>query len=184
MPDTALPDADRTATLLQGCAAGDRRAFRQLYDAWSPRLHGIALHITRQPSLAADATHDAFVQVWQRAGRFDPARGNAEAWLVSLVRYRALDIQRRRGREIPGYEPPEEPDDSPDALSRMVETAEGAALRHCLDALDPDRRRIILLAYVEGLSHSVLAERLRLPLGTVKSWIRRGLTSLRGCLEP
>lgn len=180
----SAPDADRTAALLQACAAGDRRAFRLLYDLWAPRLHGIALRITHQPSLAADATHDAFVQVWQQAGRFDPARGSAEAWLVTLVRYRALDIQRRRGREVPGYEPPEEPDDSPDALSRMLASAEGAALRQCLDTLDADRRRVILLAYVEGLSHSVLAARLRLPLGTVKSWIRRGLSLLRGCLEP
>ncbi len=184
MPDTTPPDADRMAALLKGCAAGDRRAFRDLYDMWSPRLHGVALRITGQPSLAADATHDAFVQIWQRAGQFDAAKGSAEAWLVSLVRYRALDIQRRRGREVPGYEPPEQPDDSPDALSRMVENADGAALRQCLDTLDPERRRIILLAYVEGLSHSVLAERLRLPLGTVKSWIRRGLSLLRGCLEP
>jgi len=180
----ALPDADRSASLLRDCAVGDRRAFRELYDMWAARLHGIALRITHQSSLAADATHDAFVQVWQQAGRFDAARGSAEAWLVSLVRYRALDIVRRRGREVGGYEPPEQADDSPDALTRMVGNAEGAALRHCLDNLDPEHRRVIVLAYIEGLSHSTLAERLHMPLGTVKSWIRRGLASLRGCLEP
>lgn len=180
---TALLDPSETAALLRGCAAGDRGAFRQLYDLWSARLHGIALRITRQPSLAADATHDAFVQVWQQAARFDAGRGSAEAWLVSIVRYRALDIVRRRAREVAGYEPPEQPDETPDALARLVGTAEGAALRHCLDQLDPERRRVIVLAYVEGLSHGRLAERTGMPLGTVKSWIRRGLSSLRGCLD-
>lgn len=151
---------------------------------WAARLHGIALRITRQPSLAADATHDAFVQIWQQASRFDEERGSPESWLVSLVRYRALDIVRRRGREVPGYEPPEQPDEAPDVLSRMVGSAEGAALRACLDKLDPERRRLIVLAFMEGLSHGTLADRTGLPLGTIKSWIRRGLASLRVCLEP
>jgi RNA polymerase sigma-70 factor, ECF subfamily len=100
---TAPSVADDTAGLLRRCADGDRAAFRTLYDGWGGRLHGMALRITRQSGLAADATHDAFVQVWQQAHRFDPARGSAEAFLVSLLRYRALDIVRRRGREIPGY---------------------------------------------------------------------------------
>ena len=90
--DTAGPSNNETAALLRRCAAGDRAGFRALYDLWSARLHGIALRITRQSSLAADATHDAFVQVWQRADHFDPQRGSPEAFLISLVRYRALDI--------------------------------------------------------------------------------------------
>ncbi len=178
-----LRDPHETAALLRACGGGDRAAFRRLYELWGARLHGIALRITRQPSLAADATHDAFVEVWQRAARFDPARGSPESWLVSLVRYRALDIVRRRAREVGGYEPADEPADTPDALAALIESAEGAALQHCLDDLDPERRRIILLAYIDGLSHGELSERLRLPLGTVKSWIRRGLRALRGCLD-
>ncbi len=174
--------ADDTAGLLQRCAAGDRMAFRTLYDRWGGRLHGIALRITRQSPLAADATHDAFVQVWQQAHRFDPARGSAEAFLISLVRYRAMDIVRRRGREISGYEPEERADDSPDALAQLVGSAEGEALRRCLDLLDVERRRLIVMAFVDGLSHSELAEKLSVPLGTVKSWIRRSLLSLRECL--
>ena len=168
--------------LLQRCAAGDGAAFRALYDRWSARLHGIALRITRQPSLAADATHDAFVQVWEQARRFDPGRGSAEAWMIGLVRYRSLDIVRRQTREVPGYEPEEREDESPDALSRLVSTAEGAALHRCLERLEAERRTLVVMAFVEGLSHSELAERLRVPLGTVKSWIRRSLLSLRECL--
>jgi RNA polymerase sigma-70 factor, ECF subfamily len=183
MPAPAPPaGSDDSAALLQRCGAGDRRAFRALYEAWGGRLHGIALRITRQASLAADATHDAFVQVWQQAHRFDPARGSAEAFLISLVRYRALDIVRRHAREIPGYEPEEVEDESPNALSRLVSSAEGAALQRCLALLEPDRQRLVMMAFVDGLSHGELAERLGAPLGTIKSWIRRSLLSLRECL--
>ena len=175
-------DTELTA-LLTRCAAGDRAAFRALYDNQSARLHGLALRITRDPGLAADAAHDAFVQVWNQAVRFDPERGAAGAWLTSIVRYRALDITRRRVREKPGYEPPEQEDESPDALAQLVTSAEGAALRQCLEELDPDRRRLLMQAYADGLSHSELAEKTGTPLGTIKSWIRRSLASLKRCLE-
>ena len=173
---------DDTDALLHRCSGGDRAAFRLLYDRWGNRLYGIALRITRQAPLAADATQDAFVQIWQQAHRFDPARGTPEAWLIGIVRYRALDIVRRRSREVPGYEPEEREDASPDALARLVSTAEGAALHRCLAALEADRRRLVVMAFVDGLSHSELADRLGVPLGTVKSWIRRSLLSLRECL--
>jgi RNA polymerase sigma-70 factor (ECF subfamily) len=174
--------SDDPAVLLQRCAAGDRAAFRLLYAGWSSRLHGIALRITRQSALAADATHDAFVQLWQQAGRFDPDRGSPEAWMIGLVRYRALDIVRRQSREVPGYEGDEREDESPDALARLVSTSEGAALQRCLNALEAERRRLVVLAFVEGLSHSELAARLSQPLGTIKSTIRRSLVALRACL--
>lgn len=175
-------EGDDTAALLHRCAAGDRAAFRSLYDRWGSRLYGIAVRITRQSSLAADATHDAFVQIWQQAHRFDPERGSPDAWMIGLVRYRALDIVRRQSREIPGYEAEDREDKSPDALARLVSTSEGAALHRCLNELEADRRRLVVLAFVDGLSHSELAERLSVPLGTVKSWIRRSLITLRGCL--
>ena len=174
--------SDDTAVLLHRCAGGDRAAFRLLYDRWGSRLYGIALRITRQPALAADALHDAFLQIWQQAHQFDPERGSPDAWLIGIVRYRALDIVRRRSREVPGYEPEGREDESPDALARLVSTAEGAALHRCLNELEEDRRRLVVLAFVDGLSHSDLAERMGVPLGTVKSWIRRSLISLRGCL--
>ncbi len=172
-----------TATLLLRCADGDRAAFRQLYEMQSPRLYGLALRLMQQPALAADAVHDAFIQVWQRAERFDPARGAAEAWLTSLLRYRAIDILRRRSREQYGHEQAEEPDPSPDALAQLGERAEGEALRRCLAELEDGQRRVVMLAFIEGLSHSELAVRLQAPLGTVKSWVRRALLGLRRCLE-
>jgi RNA polymerase sigma-70 factor (ECF subfamily) len=169
-------------TLLDRCARGDHEAFRLLYDLWGSRLYGIALRITRQAVLAADATQEAFVQIWQQAHRFDRQRGGAEAWMIGIVRYRALDIVRRQAREVPGYEHEDRADDAPDALTRLLDMAEGAALHRCLGQLEEDRRQLVLLAFVDGLSHSELARRLSVPLGTVKSWIRRSLISLRECL--
>jgi RNA polymerase sigma-70 factor, ECF subfamily len=169
--------------LLVRVAAADRAAFRRLYDQQAPRLYAIALRITRQGPLAADAVHDAFLQVWRNAHRFEPERGAAEAWLLGLVRYRALDIVRRLGREAPVEDLPEPVDDAPDPLDRLAETRDAAALHECLGQLAAERRRLVLLAFVDGLSHSEVAERLGMPLGTVKSWIRRSLHTLRLCLE-
>ncbi len=164
-------------------AGGDRAAFQRLYRAQSPRLYAVALRITRHPALAADAVHDAFLQVWKNAGQFDGSRGNAEAWLVSLARYRALDIARRRGREVSDEDAPEQVDQDPDALAQLQTTQEASALHRCLSSLEPDRRQLLVLAFVDGLTHTEAAERLAMPLGTVKSWIRRSLLSLRSCLE-
>lgn len=182
MPAEASGVSDRE--LIAKCAAQDRNAFQALYARWSPRLHGVTMRITRDPALAADATHDAFVQVWQLAGRFDPALGEPGAWLMSLARYRALDLLRRRGREVLGHEPiDDEPDRGPDPLSQLLASVEGGALHRCLDTLSEERRRLVVLAFVEGYSHSQLAARLALPIGTVKSWIRRSLIGLKACLS-
>jgi RNA polymerase sigma-70 factor (ECF subfamily) len=175
--------AGELAGLIRLVAAGHRGAFRRIYDMQAPRLHAVAMRITRQGPLAADAVHDAFLQLWRNAGRFDVSRGNPEAWLVSLVRYRALDIARRRGREVSDDDLPEPLDEGPDALAQLASSQDAAALNACLAQLDIERRRLLVLAFVEGLSHSEVAERLKLPLGTVKSWIRRSLQSLRVCLE-
>ena len=178
------PDLPDTA-LIAACARQDRAAFRALYARWGARLHGVALRITRDPSLAADATHDAFVQVWQQAGRFDPSLGEPGSWLMSLARYRALDLVRRRGREVLGHEPTqEEADHGPDPLAQLLSSVDGTALHRCLETLSAERRRLVVMAFVEGYSHSQLASRLALPVGTVKSWIRRSLLGLKECLAP
>jgi RNA polymerase sigma-70 factor, ECF subfamily len=172
-----------TAALLVRCAASDGAAFRMLYESHSSRLYAIALRITRQPALASDAVHDALLQVWRNAARFDPERGNADGWLISLVRYRALDIARRHTREAPGLEIPEQEDPDPDALARLVTGAEGNAVRQCLEEVDAPRRSLIIMAFIDGLTQSEVATRVGQPLGTVKSTIRRVLLSMRACLE-
>lgn len=172
-----------TSVLLHRCADGDAVAFRTLYEQQAPRLYGLALRMTRQPALAADALHDAFLQVWQQAARFDPARGPAEAWLIGLLRFRAIDIIRRRRREEPGYQPPDTADDAPDPFEQLRASHESAELYKCLTLLDESQQRVIRLAFVDGLSHAELAAHLAAPLGTVKSWIRRALLGLKRCLE-
>jgi RNA polymerase sigma-70 factor (ECF subfamily) len=183
-PHAQLDPGTDAGPLLRRCASGDREAFRRLYERYGPRFYGMAMRITRQPSLAADAVHDAFVQVWQQAGRFDPRLGDADAWLMTLVRYRALDLARRRGRDVLGYEADDEPDEAPSPLDQLVGSAEAEALRRCLATLDADKQRLIVLAFTDGLSHGELAARLGAPLGTVKSWLRRSLALLRACLQP
>ncbi|PZW41101.1 RNA polymerase sigma-70 factor (ECF subfamily) [Humitalea rosea] len=171
------------AALLAAVAAGDRAALRALYDTEASRLFGIAMAILRDRDAAADAVQDCFVKIARRAGQFDPARGEARSWMGGIARYAALDLARARGREIPSDDPalgdtPVEPE----ALDRVLAGESGARLRACLALLDPKNREGIVLAFVHGLSHAQVAARLALPLGTVKSWIRRGLLDLRECL--
>jgi RNA polymerase sigma-70 factor (ECF subfamily) len=170
--------------LLARCGNGDRAAFEQLYRLQSARLYGLALRITRQSSLASDAVQEALLQVWQNAARYDAERGTAESWLNGLVRYRALDIARRQSRETIQDTLPERADEGPDALAQLITSNDGAALAQCMDELEPERQRLIRLAFTDGLTHSQLATLLNEPLGTVKSWIRRALAVLRRCLAP
>ena len=154
-----------------------------LYKLQSVRLFGVAMAILRDRDAASDAVHDGFVKIARRAAQYDPDRGAAEAWLGSVVRHAALDIARRRGREIPtddatlGDTPVEA-----DQLETLASGEDTVRLRECLAGLPEKNRQGILLAFVHGLSHPQIAARLELPLGTVKAWIRRGLLSLRECL--
>ena len=173
---------EEVAQLLVSCASGDAAAFRRLYEMQSAPLYGLALRITRQPALASDAVHDALLQVWRNAERFDPARGGARAWLATLVRYRAMDAVRKTRREVPALEQDERADTDPDPLDRLLATQDGQALHRCLQDVAPDRRSLVVMAFVEGLTHAEIATRLRQPLGTIKSTIRRALLTLRTCL--
>ncbi len=176
------PPQDEVAMLLARCAQADGAAFRRLYDTQSPTLYAVALRITRDAALASDAVHDAMLQVWRNAARFDPARGQARGWLISLVRYRALDSIGRTKREVLGAEIPEPVDPEPLPLERLQTSREGQALHRCLETVEPARRSLVIMAFVDGLTHTEVATRLRQPLGTVKSSIRRALLALRACL--
>ncbi len=176
-PETELTD------LLVKVANGDRAALRAIYVRQSTRLFGVAMAILRDRTAAADVLQDAFLKLWQRARQFDAARGNAEAWIAAIVRYAALDVARTRGRETPSDDPNlGDTAIDPDALDALLASESGKRLRDCLGRLEPKNRQGIILAFVHGLSHPEVAARLDQPLGTVKSWIRRGLLSLRECL--
>ncbi len=175
--ETPLP------VLIQAVAGGDRPALRAVYQREATRLFGIANAILRDRDAAADAVHDAFLRLADRAGQFDPARGAAEAWLGGIVRHAALDLARRRGREMPSDDPAlGDAVVEPAVLEALDAEAQGKRLRACLETLEGGSRQGILLAFVHGLSHVEVAARLAEPLGTVKSWIRRGLLRLRECL--
>lgn len=161
------------------CAAGDKAALRVLYDLEAARMVGVAMRIVRRKDLAEEATHEAFLRIWRGARGFDPSRGTARAWLFTIVRNQALTILRTENRFSADELPERDDTDLHAAVSRLPESS---ALRRCLQQLDAGRRDAIVMAYVHGLSHSELAGRLRVPLGTVKSWIRRGLLSLQECM--
>jgi len=169
---------------LRGCAKGDREALRAIYDAEASRMLGVALRLLKRRALAEEAVHDAFMQIWQRAGSFDPARGQAKTWIYAVLRHRALNILRGEARTdlIENFETLglESEDEGPEAI--VARLSDAGALRRCLENLEPARRQVIVLAYVQGLSHGELAGRLKVPLGTMKSWIRRSLLTLRECL--
>ena len=169
---------------LRRCAAGDKAALRAIYDLEAPRMLGVAIRLLRRRPLAEEAVHDTFVQVWQRASTFDASRGDARSWLYAVLRNRALNILRGETRTdlVEDFEPMGlvSDDESPEALTLRLSDA--GALKRCLERLEPTRKQAILLAYVHGLSHGELAGRLGVPLGTMKSWIRRSLLALRECM--
>ena len=190
-PAAALQDDafDHTAAL-RACAQGDREALRGIYEHEARYLLGVALRIVRDRAAAEDVLHDAFVSIWERASSFDASRGSARGWIYSIVRHAALNRVRDGARETVLDEPATAHLDAQAALEAWQESGDELArqaslgrLGHCLDGLEPARRACLLHAYVDGCSHSEIAERLQAPLGTVKAWIQRGLRALRECMQ-
>ncbi|MFO1149868.1 MAG: sigma-70 family RNA polymerase sigma factor [Alsobacter sp.] len=178
---SVVPDL---ADAIRGCAAGDKAALRLIYDAEGATMIAIAQRIVRDRAAAEDVVHDAFVQIWSKAKTFDPSRGLARSWLYAVVRHRALNMVRadRRLERVGDFEPLDLASPEEDAESIVTRMSDASALRRCLERLDPTRRALVVLAYVHGLTHGELAGRLRVPLGTMKSWMRRSLLALRDCL--
>lgn len=173
------------ADLIGAVARGSEPALKRLYELQSRRLYGIALRIVHRPEVANDVLQDTFVQIWRNAAGFDPGRGTAEAWLTGIVRFRAIDaVRKSRREELSGDPTLGDSADFTDPAEAIDLKAAGAALQRCLENLDASQRQCIVLAYVDGLSHAEIASRIRSPIGTVKSWLRRGLLSLRNCLDP
>lgn len=168
---------------LAACARGEAFALEALYRRESKWLGGVAHRILRDRALAEEALHDAFLQIWQKAHTYDRNLGSARGWIYTVVRHRALGMARGLGREIAV-------DDIAalsDIRSAPVHTDDGrdnaADIDKCLEGLAPERRESILLAFLDGYSHEQISRALETPLGTVKSWIKRGLASLKDCLS-
>jgi RNA polymerase sigma factor (sigma-70 family) len=168
------------AAALARCAAGERAALKVIYDIESARMVGVARRMLRRQDLAEEAVQDTFMRVWRAAGTFDPQRGAARSWLYAILRNCALSILRDEGRFTSDEDAAEQA--APMTESALASLPETSALRRCLERLDPTRRSVVVLSYVHGLSHGEMAGKLGVPLGTVKSWVRRSLISLQECM--
>jgi len=174
LPETAFDYEARLAA----CSRGEREALHELYVQEGPRLLGVARRLVRDTALAEDIVHDAFLKIWAGAAGFDPARGSARGWMFSVTRHLALNVLRDHGRETSLNEHNE----SPETDAGLDALAQSTRIHRCLHQLEPQRRRCILHAYVDGYSHAQIAQRLDTPLGTVKAWIKRSLNALRECM--
>jgi RNA polymerase sigma-70 factor (ECF subfamily) len=181
-----MSDGDDLAFLLTRCADGDRAALEAFYRRTSAAVFGRVLRMLRDRALAEEVLQETYLSVWRNAGRYDRNAGAPITWVASIARYRALDvIQRRRPtlslEESGVAETLEDPAASP--LESAMASAERNRLSECLEELESPARDSIRLAYWRGLSYAEVAAATKHPEGTVKSWIRRGLQHLKGCLE-
>jgi RNA polymerase sigma-70 factor (ECF subfamily) len=174
------------AAALVRIAAGDRAALRMVYQDTSAKLFGVCLRILKDKSEAEDVLQDVYVTVWQKATGFDPARASPITWLVAIARNRAID-RLRRSAVMRRTEPIEAADAVCDPAPAAVEHIELAQqherLTRCLEELEARQSAAIRAAFLDGATYEELAQRMSVPLGTMKSWIRRGLLKLRACLE-
>ena len=179
--------AEKLQHLLARCALRDRAAFVELYRATSANLNGVALRIVRDRQWAEEVLQDAYVKVWQHAGDYEASRGAAMTWMINIVRNQALDLVRRADYRAQLHADPVDEERADDALrpdDLALVSDELARLRRCLARLSEDQRSIVLLVHHEGYTPVEISQKQGLPLGTVKSWVRRGLISLRECMRP
>jgi RNA polymerase sigma-70 factor (ECF subfamily) len=191
-----LDDMHVKRLLLRAAARdeGSAQAFERLYRACAPLLLGVAQRIVGRSELAEEVLHDAFIAIWRALERFDPFASQPVAWMVAIVRNRAIDVRSSHDvSRVDSYH--SSVDENPDgALDQLFDWAPAAdagidarraakCLRDCLAGLEHAERQSLVLAYEHGLSHADLAAHLRKPLGTVKTWIRRGMQNLRVCVE-
>lgn len=174
--------------LLSRIAQRDKKAFRILYDRVAPAIFGMLITLVRARAVAEELLQECFVGIWQHAGSYVPARSRPMTWMFSIARNRAIDHLRSGYCKTTSFEDEEDrilsvPDETPSALELMSVQADTEALRECLRALEPTIERCIVAAFYRGLTHDQVALEIGAPLGTVKSWIRRGLTRLRQCLD-
>lgn len=183
IPMERRESSDDLAVLLAAVARQDRSAFGELYERTSAKMHGICRRMMRSDSDAEDVLHEAYLTVWRNAGRFDPAKASPITWLAVLTRNKAIDRLRRERSTDPIDAAEDVPDAGPSAVDIICNDQDRRRLAECLDEIDARARELIRSAFFTGATYPELAADKGVPLGTMKSWIRRGLMSLRGCLE-
>jgi RNA polymerase sigma-70 factor, ECF subfamily len=178
--------ADPLADLLAAAARRDQQAFARLYEISSARLFAVALKLLRRQDWAEEVLQEAFVNIWHHAGEYNAALAAPLTWMTAIVRNRCLDWLRRPKNEIATEDETlfeSIPDDALGPLERLVQSSVTKSLFSCLQRLAARERQTIALAFLHGLTHSELAEHLKEPLGTVKTYVRRGLAQLKVCLQ-
>jgi len=180
----------RLAELLARTALADQAAFGELYRATSSQLYGTALRILRDASMAEEVLQESYVAVWHHATSYAPAKSQPLTWLTAIVRNRCLDSLRRRDIDTVSMTSDDDErddfeiaDDVPSPAQLLIDGADALSVRECIESLEGGSKQAIALAFFQGLTHAELAVHLREPLGTVKSWVRRGLERLRQCLD-
>jgi RNA polymerase sigma factor (sigma-70 family) len=186
-PDQRRQRSARLADLLARTALSDQQAFAELYRLTSPHLYAVALRILRVSGPAEEVLQESYVNIWHHAGSYVAAKSQPLTWMTSIVRNRCLDQMRRREVDTVAIDD-EDPgmmlaDDRPSPIDLLLSSADALAVRSCVERLEAGQKQAIALAFYQGLSHSELASHLRQPLGTVKSWVRRGLEHLKACLD-
>jgi RNA polymerase sigma-70 factor (ECF subfamily) len=182
----ADPLAAQLTALLAACGRRDQTALARLYELTSAKLFGVALRIVRREDWAEDVLQECYLRIWNNAQDYRAGLAAPMTWMTSIVRNRCLDWLRRPRFEVADVDDgiaEATASDSPGPLAELERSKEAAGIAHCLKGLDAKQRQAIVLAFYDGLSHAELANHLREPLGTVKTWVRRGLIRLKTCLE-
>jgi RNA polymerase sigma-70 factor (ECF subfamily) len=170
--------------LLAAVAKGDEAAFERLYAATRAKLYGVVLRILHRQDLAEEVVQETYVKVWNNAAQFNPAVSSPITWLGAIARNRAIDLVRKRGELSLEDEPSalEVAAETPDPLARREMSEELKRLLECVGQLEPDRQKLVLLAYYNGWSREQLATKFEAPVNTVKTWLRRSMMDIRQCL--
>lgn len=187
LPPQPTTDAARQALVEALVATGneDRSAFATLYKLTSAKLFGICLRICGDRGAAEEVLSEVYLTIWRRAGAFEPGRASPISWLGTIARNRAIDWRRSSARRpaVGLDQAPEAVDGDPTVEEQLIRGEETQRLHLCLDQLDDKQRGAIRSAFFGGLTYAELADRDRVPLGTMKSWVRRGLMRLKDCLR-
>ena len=180
-----MTDRRRLSEALARTGEGSRSALAEVYESTSAKLFGICLRILRDRGEAEDALQDIYVNIWRNASRFDPERSSPITWLAAIARNRAIDRLRASGRHVhaPLADAMEVADPARDAAASLEASQAGARLSLCMEELEARQAQAIRNAFFEGAPYSELAARGGVPLGTMKSWVRRGLLRLRECMR-
>ncbi len=170
--------------LLSATAQGDRMAFAELYRQTAGKLYAISLQMLRRRDLAEEAVQEAYVRIWHNAGDYQLEKGTVLTWMISIVRYRVLEMLRaiKSRRESGDLDEAEEIEDEQTPERELYHQRDRVQIDRCMDLLDDAQRNAIELAYFRGFTHMEVCAQMETPLGTIKTWIRRGLERLKRCL--